>query len=368
MYKQVDGVVMGNPLGPVIANIFMVELENKKVPSMASMLENWLRYVDDTIAFVKEDQVDNIITILNGYHKDIKFTKEIEENDRLPFMDVLLIKTNDNKLRLKIYRKNTSSNIYLHWKAFAPNQWKIGTLEGMFRRAYLVCTEETDLQEEINFLTDVFQNINGYPQNIIRKCHLKVKNKISTNNEAPSNDDETQANNEENSDNENNTQMEEEREKKKQYMILPYMGEKGEKILKKLRNKLPEKVRPQMVYKGTKLSTFFSTKDKIDKLHCSNVIYYYKGSGNEEKDDYIGETKCRLGSRIKQHQRLDKESAIFQNFIVKDLNPPEHTDFEILSKNYNHRTKRRIAEAIHIKETKPKLNVQRDSYQLKLFK
>ena len=29
MYKQVDGVVMGNPLVPVIANIFMVELENR---------------------------------------------------------------------------------------------------------------------------------------------------------------------------------------------------------------------------------------------------------------------------------------------------------------------------------------------------
>ena len=74
MYKQVDGVVMGNPLGPVIANIFMVELETKQVPKLAAILENWHRYVDDTIAFVREGQVDKIIKILNRYHKDIKFT------------------------------------------------------------------------------------------------------------------------------------------------------------------------------------------------------------------------------------------------------------------------------------------------------
>ena len=30
MYKQVDGVVMGKPLRPVIMNIFMVELEKNK--------------------------------------------------------------------------------------------------------------------------------------------------------------------------------------------------------------------------------------------------------------------------------------------------------------------------------------------------
>ena len=73
MYKQVDGVVMGNPLGPVIANIFMVELENKQVPKLASKLKNWHRYVDDTVAFVKEGQVEPIIKIPNRFHIYIKF-------------------------------------------------------------------------------------------------------------------------------------------------------------------------------------------------------------------------------------------------------------------------------------------------------
>ena len=98
MYKQVDGVVMGNPLGPVIANIFMVELENKEVPEMSSSLQHWYRYVDDTIAFVKEDQIENILSTLNNHHKDIKFTREFEEDGTIPFLDVDIERKEENKV------------------------------------------------------------------------------------------------------------------------------------------------------------------------------------------------------------------------------------------------------------------------------
>ena len=123
MYRQVDGVVMGNPLGPAIANIFMVELETNKVPTLSNMLTNWHRYVDDTIAFVKENQINKVLQILNGHHQDIQFTHEIEENGKIPFLDVDMQRSENNKLRLNVYRKKTCSNIYIHWKSFAPTSW-----------------------------------------------------------------------------------------------------------------------------------------------------------------------------------------------------------------------------------------------------
>ena len=33
-YVQVDGVAMGSPVGPVLANIFMVELETSVIPNL----------------------------------------------------------------------------------------------------------------------------------------------------------------------------------------------------------------------------------------------------------------------------------------------------------------------------------------------
>ena len=96
--------------------------------------------------------------------------------------------------------------------------------------------------------------------------------------------------------------------------------------------------------------------------------FFFKGSGGEERDDYVGETKCRMGKRTQQHQRSDKESAIYQNYTKRNIDPPDPKDFSILAKNYNNRTKRRIAESLFIKEIRPKLNVQKDSYQLRLFR
>ena len=51
---------MGNPLGPVIANIFMVELENSKVPTMSHILaKNYKNRLKRRVAeslFVKENK------------------------------------------------------------------------------------------------------------------------------------------------------------------------------------------------------------------------------------------------------------------------------------------------------------------------
>ena len=42
VYKQVDGVCMGSPLGPVIANVFMVALEEEIAPKLQPIMPIWL--------------------------------------------------------------------------------------------------------------------------------------------------------------------------------------------------------------------------------------------------------------------------------------------------------------------------------------
>ena len=56
-YIQVEGVMMGSPLGPVFANIFMCELENYLIPKLGDKISNWSRYVDDTFAFIKPQYI-----------------------------------------------------------------------------------------------------------------------------------------------------------------------------------------------------------------------------------------------------------------------------------------------------------------------
>ena len=78
----------------------MVELENNTVPALSDMLTTWYHYVDDTIAFVKEGKIDDVVSVLNNYHEDIKFTHETEENCIIPFLDVSMQRTEEKTLRI----------------------------------------------------------------------------------------------------------------------------------------------------------------------------------------------------------------------------------------------------------------------------
>ena len=100
VYQQNDGVAMGSPLGPVLSGIFMVKLENSLVPTLNESMTLWQRFVDDTISFVKNDSIAYVLDQLNSFHEQIQFTYEVEHNNKLPFLDVLLIK-NPNKISLQ---------------------------------------------------------------------------------------------------------------------------------------------------------------------------------------------------------------------------------------------------------------------------
>ena len=54
---------MGLPLGPVLADIFMVELENILVPTLTEYMKLWKRYLDDTVCFVKMGSVEYTVSI-----------------------------------------------------------------------------------------------------------------------------------------------------------------------------------------------------------------------------------------------------------------------------------------------------------------
>ena len=92
IYRQVNGVAMGSPLGPVIANVFMVELEKDLVPKTREQISLWYRYVDDTLTFIKPEEINNVVNILNNFHKDIQFTHEVEQDSRIAFLDVGITK------------------------------------------------------------------------------------------------------------------------------------------------------------------------------------------------------------------------------------------------------------------------------------
>ena len=115
-YEQIEGVAMGSPLSPAIANLFMEKFEQVALDTATHKPKVWLRYVDDTFVIWNhgETELEHFLTHLNRQNPNIQFTMEIEKNNSLAFLDVLVTRTQDNHLAHTVYRKPTYTDRYLH--------------------------------------------------------------------------------------------------------------------------------------------------------------------------------------------------------------------------------------------------------------
>ena len=113
LYKQIDGVAMGSPLGPTLANIFLGFHEQNWI-SLAPLHMKptiYKRYVDDTfLVFDNKQQAEQFLQYLNSQHNNIRFTFAPEENSELPFLDVLVNKLHA-QTETSVYRKATTTSL-----------------------------------------------------------------------------------------------------------------------------------------------------------------------------------------------------------------------------------------------------------------
>ena len=112
-YDQIDGVAMGSPLAPVLANLFMGHHEKLWLENFqCSKILFYRRYVDDSFCLFHSDH-DALIFFdcINSRHPNIRFTMEKELNRKLPFLDVLIDNSDTNSFLTRVYRKKTFTGL-----------------------------------------------------------------------------------------------------------------------------------------------------------------------------------------------------------------------------------------------------------------
>ena len=76
-------------------------------------------------------------------------------------------------------------------------------------------------------------------------------------------------------------------------------------------------------------------------------------------DDYIGESARRIIERVKDHGGRDTKSHVLKHSSEKEHVEVTQEDFKIISSHFkNNRLKRKIAEALLMKQKRTSLNVQ----------
>ena len=357
LYRQIDGIAMGSPLAPVLADIFMNHLLERHVVRRESDWDNivmspptfrpvlytarlFIRYVDDILAcFNTQKEADEFASFLNSLHPNIKFTIEYEcDFGRIPFLDLFIMKdyTGGDKLLITVYRKPTHSGVYTHFSSFVPDRLKRHALVTLLERAYKICSDEELLHREFDDLKRLFMK-NGYNESYI----LDVINKF------------VQSKNRE-------KLIKFGPDKFKVYISLPYIGEASEKIRGSIYSCLSRMKcgRIQLVFidNFSRVGDWFRHKDRQPHHLQSGVVYKVECSCG---CIYIGETARCLQTRFDEHNKRSGASLTEVGKHLKD-NPGCSLDFDnkvsVLGR-CRFTNRRKVLETLHLQEHKdhPKL-------------
>jgi hypothetical protein len=333
MFKQVQGAPMGSPLSPVIANLFMTSLEERALTEAPLKPTLWLRYVDDTFVIWQHGrhELDIFLQHLNKMHVDIKFTMEVEVEDRLPFLDVLILKKPDGSLGHTVYRKATHTNRYLRADSHHhPSQ--LSSVANTLAVRSLRLADQEHVNGEMKGLRDALA-ANGYSNYTISKAF---------NRKAYRDEESTK-----------------EKEKPRATAYLPYVRGTTDRISR--------------ILKPHNISTIFSTDRKIssmlkslkDVTHNEAHGIYEVPCGSCEKT-YVGRTNRKISARIDEHRVSVKSRDSSSALPLHVLTEGHWIDFDKAKTlvRLNHERPRIYREAIEIDKRPHCINTRDDAIRL----
>ena len=347
LYQQRDGVAMGNPLAPTLANFFLTKLENALLKNNNAEKDDpcfYARYVDDVFCVFRKPSDHNIfLSKLNALHENLQFTYEMGGKS-MPFLDTNVTLSPDG-LKSSVFRKKTNTDVVLHYDAIAPNSWKTGLIKCMLHRADLVCSDEDTREKEFSKLKAIFFN-NGYPPQIFEKVKTEFLEKRRLQKEGEQ-------------DKQQPRPPEAPLTKDLPHVLkIPYIGKSSILYAKRIRRLLKSlNADIRVVFKTTKVLDNFQLKDPVPKELRPRVVYEFMCRGDPDIT-YVGFTNRTLKERVKEH--VSGKTSISDH--IAQCNPCQSQgvtidNFKILRKCRS-KWDTSIHEALLITDKNPVLNRQ----------
>ena len=111
--KRIEGVAIGSPLDPALANSLMCSFESKWLRDCSKDFKPvfYRRYIDDMfVLFSFLDQENKFREYFLSKHPNIKFSIEKDQDGCLPFLDINIFRENNN-LQLMSIEKIPSADL-----------------------------------------------------------------------------------------------------------------------------------------------------------------------------------------------------------------------------------------------------------------
>ena len=140
---------MGSPLGPLMANVIMTELERVVVKDLFNKeyLKFYIRYTDETLVLMKKSHVLIVLEALNGFHKNLSFTVDTFEDKKEHFLDRLIDRNTTDK-----FYKDTYNGQYINYKSFMAWKYKTSWVKPLYFQASKICSSKRLLENQIELI------------------------------------------------------------------------------------------------------------------------------------------------------------------------------------------------------------------------
>jgi hypothetical protein len=325
-YSQQEGSAMGSPISPVFCELFLQEMETNVV-LRHPYISFYRRYVDDIFAIVKSRYINQVLADLNGFHPSVQITTEIEQNESIPFLDVLLTRKENAAFGFKVYRKQTHTDKYLNYNSHHHHSQKVSVIDTLVYRAFKICDEDNISDELHHIRKCVYEN--KYPMKLINE-RISIMQTRTQRNVKPVKD--------------------------REWVAIPYIGAVTYKLARILRKYLSLNLG---YYTGTKLSSLLNSfKDKCTSENVCCGIYSVQCSSCSKK--YIGETKRDFTKRYSEHLQHCKHLRVEQSAIALHLaehpgNFPDNGSLVLLEKEHR-QFFRKTKESLYIRKCPNKMN------------
>ena len=339
-YQQTDGLAMGSPPAPHLANGWMSKFDNE-IRGDAKLFS---RYMDDILREIKKNEIDQKLEEINCLHPNLSFTIEKEKDGTLPFLDMLIIHQG-TQIQSTWYSKPTDTGLILNFHSLAPKRYKRSVVSGFVHRIHRACSnwdlfhksmEKAKAILERNQYSPSFYNpiIKETLENIFRKSSKAAEDTLTSSNESST------------------TPLE---EVPKRGIFIQYRGKCTEDYARSLHKcKAPCNV----IMTLRKLKTVLpSLKPQVEKPLRSGVIYKIQCAVCEAA--YVGQTGRHLKTRLMEH--LNPTAPVGKH--LKECGTSVSIEeVEILASTSREDWYRLTLEALFIEELKPTMNTK-DEYR-----
>lgn len=358
-YRQSEGLPMGGVLSVALSGIVMNRLISDVINTTNIKPKLLMKYVDDLLLILEECEIEIFLNALNGFHSNIRFTYELETDNKIRFLDILI--RHENGILRTMWTKNEkSSQRLLNFTSNHPKHVMRNVLNNYIFKAinvtdlkYLTCVKKS--------IFEIFES-NLYPASLINKFWHSNYHRIHKNVNSICNNEDVASSDTVNQENVcSNVKF-------FSYTYIKGLSEQLNRVFKEY-----DTYDINLAYRmSNKMNMLYTPlKDIVLTNQQSDVVYEIKCEQCSKV--YIGETSQKLHKRLYQHGYDCRNTSGKEpnTALAQHSKALKHTfDFDnarILHKEKNS-SKRKIFEAMHIAQNiENSVNFKTDTKNLNQF-